>query len=757
MAIRGVESTISDTQYIAALERALHERDLRLEQVESKVSAISRAPRKVNDSPEVDIAGVALPDGGVNPARRFTPATPAGLNGTAVIFFDDGLPAVSISIGFERVTNAQAGDPITISRHELQGREVGSSTWRGLTSVGGQDTIVNFAPLPTGQVWEFRMRAVSNKGVSGLFSDPVLELTLPNDMVPPPKPSTPTVTSRLGTLSVTWDGRDSTGAVMPTDFLRNDVQISDDGIAGWATIGDIRLSGGAGVLVVTDLPYESTRYFRFVAVDNSGNMSEVSDTASGTVTPLVATDIIGEVIDGANIVDGTITASDKIIANTITGALIQALAINAGHIQSNAITADKILAGSITGIKIQANSVTTDKLTIGDFSNLLDDPNFTLNYPTPAWGLNDQGEGVWAINSVTGVAWNRELRFQASTTTTAVDIGGANANTVTCVPGDQFYAEVSKRTSNPGTSGLVGFYIRWRRADGSNAFSTNYDNGPNGTLSGVYTAPANAVSATFQLTVRAGFLNGNAVVFYNPMFKKMTTGQLIVNGSITSTELSATAIDGKTITGAVLRTAASGARVQIDSAGLRAFNSDGSVVTTISSSTGQVSALGTLRTGTAGQRVEISSTSAKFYNPGGFVSSISGFANGASGSGLGLSAGGNTLQIANVNLAPGGSAQLSFNAAAYFPDLYTGTGVVVPTVVMGKVSITGTPSGTGVTTAITFPSGSFTSAPIVTVTPGSARLGAGITTVSSSGFTFRVDNWSPGASATADAHWIAVS
>ena len=69
--------------------------------------------------------------------------------------------------------------------------------------------------------------------------------------------------------------------------------------------------------------------------------------------------------------------------------------------------------------------------------------------------------------------------------------------------------------------------------------------------------------------------------------EKIAVGAIIAEkiaaGAITTGKLAATAIDGMTITGAVIRTAASGQRLQMDASGLRAYNSTGQNVATISS------------------------------------------------------------------------------------------------------------------------------------------------------------------------------
>jgi hypothetical protein len=70
--------------------------------------------------------------------------------------------------------------------------------------------------------------------------------------------------------------------------------------------------------------------------------------------------------------------------------------------------------------------------------------------------------------------------------------------------------------------------------------------------------------------ITAGSLAANVIVTSNLDAGQITTGSLdaarITAGSITAAKLSATAIDGKTITGANIRQAASGTRIEMDSA-----------------------------------------------------------------------------------------------------------------------------------------------------------------------------------------------
>ncbi len=82
-------------------------------------------------------------------------------------------------------------------------------------------------------------------------------------------------------------------------------------------------------------------------MDHSGNESAASATVTIATQPLVNTDVIGEIINGANIVDGSLNAADKVVANSIVGGLIQALAIDTGHLNANSVTTDKLAVGSV--------------------------------------------------------------------------------------------------------------------------------------------------------------------------------------------------------------------------------------------------------------------------------------------------------------------------------------------------------------------------------------------------------------------------
>ncbi|MEV1003395.1 hypothetical protein [Nonomuraea sp. NPDC050202] len=279
-------------------------------------------------------------------------AAPAGLIVTPSAYVDEyGFARGQITATWSPVTADVSGVAIDPDRYELYARvnEAGQ-VWRLIAT--SDDTTATYSPLVVTATYGFKVRAVA-QGTPGEFSAVFVAL-IPDDVTPPPVPSTPVLSTRLGVIEAAWDGLAETGAAMPADFELVRVHMAADDEGPWTVVDHLRAAGAA---LVTDQPYNEPRWFRLTAVDRRGNESAPSAVAQIAAAPLVDTDVIGEVISGANIVDGTLVASDKVVANTITGGLIQALAIQAGHIAANAITADKIQAGAVTAAKVAADAI----------------------------------------------------------------------------------------------------------------------------------------------------------------------------------------------------------------------------------------------------------------------------------------------------------------------------------------------------------------------------------------------------------------
>lgn len=490
------------------------------------------------------------------------PAKPTGLVVSTVHRFTPaGDTFAIVDAQFAPVATGEDGQPLSISRHEMYSRpNISGDPWVKLTdSVQGTNRLT-YSPLPAGDDWQFKLRAVSAQGVLGDFTDPVT-ITLADDTEPPPKPETPTASSRLGQVSILWSGRDAEGSPQPVDFSHAQVWSSSTLAGSGSPVGTI-LTGG-DTFYAPEQPYGEERWFWLVSVDRAGNRSEPSDKVAVTTQPLVDTDVIGEVIAGANIVSGSINAADKVIGHTITGELIQALTIEGGHLKSNAVTADKIDAGAVTAEKVAAKSITVDKLLVGSGSNLVPDPMFAGGIGTSAsWTTHEGGPDGWSVTDVGG-QWRYCARWQG---TPRDEYRGLYSEWFDVVPGVELLASIGMHKAG-SFAGEQFTRIQFHGPDG--AYVGYYDilnsdvNGAWRVHEASVAVPVGATRANIRFYI--GPNSSDVAVFGVVNVVAKTTGALIVDG----------AIDGKTITGATVRTAASGARSEMNASGFRTVNAGG--------------------------------------------------------------------------------------------------------------------------------------------------------------------------------------
>ncbi|MEU1883440.1 fibronectin type III domain-containing protein [Streptosporangium sp. NPDC020072] len=310
--------------------------------------------------------GVSSGGSGADPAPEDSdrePAAPTGLLVSPTAYLDEeGYAHGQITVSWDPVSADVNGTALSVDGYELVGiSPPATGAVRVLATTSS--AAVTYSPLEPKSRWQFGVRAVNGSTRGQITAS--AEIVIPDDQTPPPDPSAPVVDSRLGVVRVTWDGLTGSGTGMPRDFARVLVMMRDpldSGDLGRA----VEWLDRAGTAVVAGLPYNTDREFWLVALDRSGNPSGESAHVVAATRPLVDTDVIGQVIDGATaIIDGTIPASAKITAGTITGGLIQALAIQAGHLNANAVTADKIEAGAIQTGHLAAAVITADKISAG--------------------------------------------------------------------------------------------------------------------------------------------------------------------------------------------------------------------------------------------------------------------------------------------------------------------------------------------------------------------------------------------------------
>ncbi len=310
-------------------------------------------------------------------------------------------------------------------------------------------------------------------------------------------------------------------------------------------------------------------------------------------TPVQSTDVIAKINASA---EGLDISADRI---SIGGTTTFASGYNpTTKIASGGAAADvNANATTIDGGKITTHSITASKMVLMPSGTTINvDPYL-------------QDSSVWAVTSGPALSFvsvtdapvgSTVIRTTSGTTTTYFE-------DTTFYPIDRTnktyrFSFWARRISGDGT-----LYADLRQFDSSYNPTTQGDSGrppyrPSGAAPTTWTQYSYVyVTADWQATAKFVKIdiipNVNATVagvyeIANPRLEEMNGASLIVDGTITASALSATAIDGKTITGATVRTAASGARVALDSSGLIAYNSGGTAVTTISTATGALTASG---------------------------------------------------------------------------------------------------------------------------------------------------------------------
>ena len=305
-----------------------------------------------------------------------------------------GLPAQDV---FVRFFNGSARAQDVVWFDNLRVYNDTQSPWDAWVSWGSSTGLTHsYGPLSPGVDWQVQMAAISAAGVPGSWSDSVT-LTTASDVEPPAVPSVPVLTTRLGTLTVAWDGLNADGLAMPRDFER--CLVHQLGVAD--PIGSIYSTRTP--MVLTDVVIGDEYEFWFTALDRSGNESTASAHSSITVAsimddPEAALDIQNgvTVASGGNFntyspndpsgsgtkendkwfkLDGGVTVGvwrwdgTAWVAETLANAVIANL--DAGKITTGTLAAARIASGSISADKIAAGSISADKIAAGAIDGLV--------------------------------------------------------------------------------------------------------------------------------------------------------------------------------------------------------------------------------------------------------------------------------------------------------------------------------------------------------------------------------------------------
>lgn len=202
--------------------------------------------------------------------------------------------------------------------------------------------------------------------------------------------------------------------------------------------------------------------------------------------------------------------------------------------------------GSLDGGRLTAKTVTTESLLVGDFTNLVDDPNCD----GPGWydnGSDPVVAGNWSVNGDTVRGWRLD------SDTVSPDVRVNNRNVFTVEPDTELYLEA---TVSNRTNGTLYYRIYWcdtagtvlatggisdltfpARAAGDSGWST---------LSRSVTPPAGARKARLSILISTGSTTGSAYVI-RPMVRRKNGGNLFIDGSVTASAVATNALTAKQI------------------------------------------------------------------------------------------------------------------------------------------------------------------------------------------------------------------
>lgn len=220
------------------------------------------------------------------------PKAPQGLIvQTDAYIGSDGFAHGLATAMWSAVTEATDNTAIEISNYAVEWKQhKDGAPWH---SAGTTDkTQLGFGGLDCGTQIEVRVRAVPTYSDKlGEWSS-IFVATVESDTTPCSVPSKPTVSSKLGVVTIHWDGKTSTGAQMEPDFDHIEV---GEGInaAGMQVISATQ--SGQGAYVITGLTAGTSHTYAFRAVDHAGNKSDWSAIATVTVASAVSPEEVKQI------------------------------------------------------------------------------------------------------------------------------------------------------------------------------------------------------------------------------------------------------------------------------------------------------------------------------------------------------------------------------------------------------------------------------------------------------------------------------
>lgn len=401
----------------------------------------------------------------------------------------------------------------------------------------------------------------------------------------PPKPVVPLVTPSPSALVVYWDGTYDTALAAPMDFTR--VTVHAEPSATFTTPNPLdqthivgEFTSATGGEIVAALPYEEHIVY-LVSWSQAGNHSVASDVATGTPSVIDVGDISEEI-------EAALAAGHQALADAATA---QAAADNAAAVGAAAqADADQAVLDAAAA-QAAANAAQT---TANGMSRI----NYGTSAPTAStpgtpgdifWVRSgNQIVGQYLCTAGTDTGSGNTWVEQALTNATIATLDAAKITTGT-LDADRIAADSitsAKIAANTITAADIAANTITAAQIAANTITAAQIAA--NTISAAQIA-ANTITAaqiaadTITATqIAAGAVTASEIAANAVTAEKILANAIAANhisvGAVTSAAIDADAINGKTITGALFRSAASGRRVELSTAGFRQYASDGETV-----------------------------------------------------------------------------------------------------------------------------------------------------------------------------------
>jgi hypothetical protein len=233
---------------------------------------------------------VALDFGGARPALANTSVS-AMSNGFQVSELASGGTLITVTVGTK-----YRGKSLSISKIEnTNGEDVTKEIGKLKINKKGIGTLTVSQKLLVGD------RLVLSRGRKNIIGSNITFIEVSGGPAAS-SPSAPKLETRLGTITVRWDGLRADSKRTPPQVKHLEVHVgSTPGFATNASTFSATIEkSGSDFHIITDLEYNTAAYVSLVFVYKNGKKSKPSASVPVSVTPLVDVDEIKRILDGAS-------------------------------------------------------------------------------------------------------------------------------------------------------------------------------------------------------------------------------------------------------------------------------------------------------------------------------------------------------------------------------------------------------------------------------------------------------------------------